>query len=587
MKRNDKYEKICEVIPNDTLLKVEQLVTQNGGKRQNERFNNYLNICGRIYSHSLEKSFTGHVPTTFTKGYWRKVIGGKYLTYINELNEADVIQIIKYSTGYKYRLKGEDLISDNQLCDYRYRNRRSVNFIKEQQLSSIKKHLGTRVINSLNRVDFDFESFRNDTLITSNNHKIDLDQLPDTMKVKAEVHYPNDVRSHYYLIKTLKQAQKAHCLQSYRHKDKIILCNAENFEDDRRWYLMEHAELISMKVGKGSYNLSRDYDKTNRVFHNMVSLASVALPYVKIDEQPIVGLDIKTSQFALLANIFYHFHESGNSIADRFSSKGATFIKDLYKYYREECKNHDRDSISHFFNDVIEGDFYTSVRNKLNLNDRAYAKLVCFNILFSKDTHTNDFKIQLINSYPLIFNTTELYKNKKGYENLSINLQALEAEIVIDKMFTTVSSKKIPAFTRHDSLIVRSDHVDRTERIMKQIADNYQFKFKIMRENYDINHQTNKTQNQDIESDERVEEVIRTASNNNFDLNQYTNEELEELISIVDNYSSELNAINGVDSEDIIEQLKLNIEYYIEIGDDVNNQLNNIIEYFNEHVDIV
>jgi hypothetical protein len=259
---------------------------------------------------------------------------------------------------------------------------------------------------------------------------------------------------------------------------------------------MAHARMIGLKLEKGSFNLSRDSDtvkdaRTNRIYHNLVSLSSKALPYVTINNNSITGLDIKTSQFALLANLFKHYAKTEDQIASTVKGPHRKrFVKSLYECYKEvsngiEEKNR---SVDMFYEDVLgeQADFYTKVQEELGLNDRGFAKLICFNILFSKDTNHNKFKTQIINMYPVIFRSTELFKQRYGYEKLSINLQALEAEIVIDRMFNAITKRKngVLAFTRHDSILVEEHNCAKAKAIMEEEASAIDFKFKIVEEHY-------------------------------------------------------------------------------------------------------
>lgn len=177
----------------------------------------------------------------------------------------------------------------------------------------------------------------------------------------------------------------------------------------------------------------------------------------------------------------------------------------MYRTFEQyNTSNQCKEEVQQFFVDVTEHDFYETIRQELNLNNRNQAKIFCFSIIFSKPDSTNEFKKIIRDKYPSIIDTLDDYKSnqmeknkdkkrnknkkKKGYEKLAINLQALESEIFIDGIFKELNNQGISCFTRHDGLIVGESDRDKALIIANEYYKTLGLTPKFKVENY---NQTN------------------------------------------------------------------------------------------------
>jgi hypothetical protein len=355
----------------------------------------------------------------------------------------------------------------------------------------IESKLGKRITKHLNKVTVNYnlykESFARGYLdINPDDFKIDLNSFPEDMNFKAEIHYPNSITIHNFKIKTLlKKISQLKCYAFY-DKDRFILTTEETFVQTKRRNLRYHSKLNLFKLSNGRYDISRS--KVNRrVSHVGVFLPSKALRFIEIDGSQVVGIDAKTSQFLLLANLFKSFLETDDQVAEKFTGTRKTFIKDLYSIFKEVNNNSD-DGVASFYTDVIDNDFYEVIRQELNLTTRKQAKIFSFSILFSKPRSKFEYNKKIKNKYPSIIETLDRYKEKGGttdsYKALSINLQALEAEIFIDHIFNELNRQKIYCFTRHDSVIVGINNKDLAYEIIENKFRQFGFIPKLETEYY-------------------------------------------------------------------------------------------------------
>jgi hypothetical protein len=488
MKQVPRIVRKCEYIPNTYYDKIIELVKSSGGKPK-VRHDNYLAIVSTIYFKCINEQGYAHVPHPIAKNYWLKTVGGRYKEYINELLEVKLIDRVKKGGRWNYHISFNMVLKLNKLIRVDYKTDKITSTIEERGISTyevdrIENRLGRRILKHLGHVSVDYEAFevalRNGRLnVDPKKFEIDISEFPPNMDFDGEVHYLNDVRHHNYRVKTLLKKAKELNHSIFHDKDRIKIMNPEVFAMTKTNGFTNHAKLNLNKTKDGNFELSRDEAKTRRVFHTCVFLPSKTLPFIRIDNEPVVGIDAKTSQFLLLANLFNSFEESGDQLSKNFIGMRRSFVKELYQVY--QSINVSSSDVQKFFNDVVHDDFYEVVRKELKLSQRSQAKIFCFSIIFSKPDSNNAFKEQIRNRYPTIIDTLDGYKRqrmdklrkekgkklsaKNGYQMLSINLQALESEIFIEGIFHQLHKEKIYCFTRHDSVVVGQNNQDKAYKI--------------------------------------------------------------------------------------------------------------------------
>lgn len=493
MKQNPDKVRICEYIPDNIAQKINEIAGNSGGKPK-VRHDNYLAIVGTIYFKCLSENNYAFIAYPIASNYWKKVVGDEYAEYVNNLLEAGIIKREKKKRRWRYSIEFNFMLQFHEVIrvDYRTKKIKSFHAIKGcsgYHIERIENRLGGRVLKHLKKINVDYEAFklalRGGLLSVDPDHfKLDISEFPMDMDFDAEVHYNNSIYHHSYSVKTL--LEKARELQHsiFHDKDRIRVMSEDNFRNVKTRNFINHSKLNLLKTIDGNYELSRDEEKTRRIFHTGVFLPSKALAFLQIDQQPIVGIDAKTSQFLLLANLFHAFVNDVDSIGSKFSGRRKTFIYDLYSVFKQQETN--PDDIHQFYNDVVTQDFYEVVRDYLGLSQRSQAKIFCFTIIFSRPDNSNPFKEKLRERYPSIINTLDEYKHKQitrmkkekgkanveegdGFQRLPINLQAMESEIFIEHLFQRLHKENIWCFTRHDSVVVSKQHQDKTLAIAKNV----------------------------------------------------------------------------------------------------------------------
>lgn len=556
------------------------------------RFKNYAIVVGTVYYQCMSIAGGIHNMHPISANYWKSILGKRYRDYINELLAEELIEESNYKNRNYYRIHAnvtfqfseQSRTVEDVPVDY---NARPIN---NDEFTHISDRLANRIRKALSKITIDQSALNKDKrrgLVgrTLDEYRLDLDGFDDNMHMKGEVNYHHDVGKHYYLVKTLKKKKEELACDSFFVKDRVVLDNPLSFENKRKYAFFDHLNFALAKIDSGVFNIIRDADKTHRIFHPFVSLPSAILPYIKIEGSSIIGIDAKTSQFALTANLFNHFIETGDSISKKFRNKKVKkFIKDLFECYKKVSFNNERRSKIHvndFSEDVLQKDFYEQLAELLGLT-RDQAKIFCFSILFSKPTNTNEFKRKIEAKYPAVIQTLDLYKKEHKYQNLSINLQALESELFIDKIFNELYEKGILCFTRHDSVILKKEDAAKAKGIMYDIFASYGFQMQLKDELYKRKSSVRIEESLEEESeffeeiDEELMEVIERYQENEFSLN-YDDycllvEEGEKYLSKEDyNYLSER----------VIEYYKNQLQLDVKCLQIFNNIISNIYDQYN------
>jgi hypothetical protein len=494
MKQSISKQRKSEYIPDVLATEIEKLSTNTSGY-SNVRYDNFLKIVGTIYYKCIRENDHAFIPYPLAKKYWVELIGGRYKEYLDELIKADIVVSTKTGRRLKYNIDFNLILQPTEIIRVEYR---TVQFqqseddqgISHYEIDRIENRLGKQIIKHLNRISVDYDAF--ETHIKNGSHTIDPDDFlidisnfSEDMDFRGVIHYPNDIQSHYYKIKKLVQKSSELGYPTFYDKDRIRIIDNNSFRQNKTHSFLIHSKLNLKKLIDGQYELSRDSDKTRRVFHVLVFLPSKTLQFIKIDGQPVVGIDAKTSQFLLLANLFKSFVQQGDSIANNFTGRRKTFIKNLHNIFKNNQELNKND-VELFFHDVVENDFYEVVRKELNLSQRNQAKIFCFSIIFSKPASKNEFKQTIRSRYPAIIGTLDAFKREYGYKELSINLQALEAEIFIEGIFNKLHKKGITCFTRHDSVVVGDKNVSKALKLAEEHFIQLGFSPKFKTENYEI-----------------------------------------------------------------------------------------------------
>jgi len=198
---------------------------------------------------------------------------------------------------------------------------------------------------------------------------------------------------------------------------------------------IERIKNDDINAGRNSVNRRLD---TN--FTNMKSeLYNVIMKHNKM-----VTIDLCNSQFTILANYLYNEKD---------------FRSESFLSFRELC---------------VTGKLYDVTAEELNIT-RDEAKTLYFRILFDKVGSNISYKDKLRERFPEVVNYTDRFKKSRGYKKFSVFLQNKESFMFIDNLHSTMKSEFDVCFTKHDSLTVREENMDRALEIMKDYFKEVKF----------------------------------------------------------------------------------------------------------------
>jgi hypothetical protein len=175
-----------------------------------------------------------------------------------------------------------------------------------------------------------------------------------------------------------------------------------------------------------------DDEKTGRVFHNVANCPREMRPYLRLDGREMVEIDISNSQPMLLACLY----------SDAHSAEA--------KRYRET---------------VESGKFYEVLQAYTGYS-REEAKKEFLRFAFFRAERVT----RLGEAFKSLFPELRAIMDEIKYGNhrkLSILLQKLEADLVINSVVPICEQKGIPVLTIHDSLMVFPEHTVAVEAMLK------------------------------------------------------------------------------------------------------------------------
>lgn len=233
-------------------------------------------------------------------------------------------------------------------------------------------------------------------------------------------------------------------------------------QDESKFYISDEHDFILSKKSSMLITYSDSINKmfnkkfygkrnstNNRMDTNLTNMAKV-LTNEMCTENNLTQFDLCNAQFCILAK---------------------ELEKELYtedfKIFKEQAYN---------------GTLYEYIMEKLKLDDRADAKKMMFELMFSKETLKSELKDKLKEIFPSVVDKVDEYKKLNGYNTFSIMLQKKESEIFIDGLWKELKKKKIFCTPKHDCLIVKKKDADRVEEIIKDYFKKIKFKGKIVRE---------------------------------------------------------------------------------------------------------
>lgn len=210
-----------------------------------------------------------------------------------------------------------------------------------------------------------------------------------------------------------------------------------------------------------------------RFNHLFTNLDNFCIDFFYMDNEPIVSYDLKCSQPTILANLLI-----GNPIFKEsiLNSKYGNLIEMLCKNDAVFFKGEDNGWLDRF----LDCDIYKTVASE-NM-DRTKAKKKMMVLLFTEPKATSILKKPLIRHFPEFGNGLQSVKEKfhQSYgtskSTLPTFLQMVEAHIFIEIIYQEVAKARIPAITKHDSILCPASRLPEIESIVKECFERIGFR---------------------------------------------------------------------------------------------------------------
>ena len=193
-----------------------------------------------------------------------------------------------------------------------------------------------------------------------------------------------------------------------------------------------------------------------RVHNNITNLPSAFRPFLRFNNEKLVEIDISNSQ-PLLFNVLI------SRYIWRYTSHGGTSFPyvppstEIYKYKKL----------------TEEGKFYEYVMDELGIQEeRSKFKIRLFSkVFFSKEEENEERKI-FRRLFPDVSEIISYYK-RVNYRYLAIELQKVEAEIMIHSVVPRLAEKKLFLLTIHDSILTTPDNVQVVKAVILDEFNKY------------------------------------------------------------------------------------------------------------------
>ncbi|MEX1011065.1 MAG: hypothetical protein WDZ29_03305 [Balneolaceae bacterium] len=202
------------------------------------------------------------------------------------------------------------------------------------------------------------------------------------------------------------------------------------------------------------------YSQTERRLHtNVTNLASELLPYIHIDGNSFVEIDIRNSQPFFVISLFNPTPEIEQLIDDYLGEGLTSYIRSLEAIEREDVQK--------YISLVTSGKFYEYMaevfrENGIPVTDRKEVKVEIFRTCFFGSRNTYKFKDGEYDSarvfkktFPTIFRL--FYRIKEQDTNrLAVLLQRIESYTMLERVVSRFEAELpgLPILTRHDSLLI-------------------------------------------------------------------------------------------------------------------------------------
>ncbi len=275
-------------------------------------------------------------------------------------------------------------------------------------------------------LDDEVQIYQSTDYVFNKNYRAHIENRRKSIK---EVNSPIPVQIRQKLVSDLESVSISNYIEAIQTIEKTI-------KDNRRKYLKNLIMITKLRDG----DIFWKFDDFGRFHSNLTSLMkSIRDKQLLIDGEPILSLDIKTSQPFFLSQIF-----------------------------KSEWLVNGNPEIQKFIRLVETGDLYDHFiqRYPEMFTDRKSVKPMVFKCLFDEHRYDHLYKELFCNEFPTVYEFIENYHVNYG-QPLWKTLQRMESELIYSKIYQSIINEinGIKLFTVHDSIHYPEKCHDRVKKI--------------------------------------------------------------------------------------------------------------------------
>lgn len=526
-KHRKQYSK-SEYLPVKLIKKLQEDIFSNSGYEYRTK-NNFLQCVAIIHYHQVTKGIGLNDYAPLGRNYWRTVFGSNYHeSVLAPLIEHKIVESLDFGfrtipdttiqttkgkpkglVGIRYRIN-PDLMHD-PYENLQYVEKGKVLTATERMLlgkqdfiatgiADMNYHVSIDPVKACTWIENNAENICNDFL-----RKDYVQSLPDKLLIEYREYLDRgSFNSRYLTVEAARNVAKDKGKELFFFKDTFYIADINEFITQRVPALVYHYRNQVSLIYSQPIEEKRN-PVTLRLYSNLVNFPSKILQFISINNSTVVQLDLRTSQFLIFANLLnLYVNNGGEYLLSLFKQeRNRMYLKRLIRILNQHEKQlpnvavdiHDINSgkyssadVTKFIRDVFFHDFYAVVQQELGLKDRMLAKRVLFKLLFKKTNRPDALLNKLSQRYPVVmsiiaaFKMQDVKKDDADHEdnhesNFSVFLQCIEGEIFVDNILEELRTDGVPCFTRHDSIVVASDHEEKAEEIAKGVFSRFGFKY--------------------------------------------------------------------------------------------------------------
>lgn len=324
-----------------------------------------------------------------------------------------------------------------------------VSFLQKQRndMSAQERRLTEDFTSTMNKLDIDFGALRIEAMNRVNSISIlDFDVNPELNEDKNLVYFLGDNKPCIYNKKQIEDKMRNQGVSVISHKNKLYLSREIDFVTYRKQKCMSSYMSTIERLSNSAYYARRN--KTNRRLDTNITNCPGFITKAIIQQNNLVERDLMNSQMAGLAHKLEEADVAGEDVVK-------------------------------FIDSAYNGTVYELIQDKLGLDTRKKAKIVAFEILFSKTENNSKNILEFTKFFPNIIKYVKNIKETTNYKDFSISLQNLESKIFIDNILPIAQKELSFVLTKHDSFIVRAEEVEKLDVIIERVFKELNFKGKI------------------------------------------------------------------------------------------------------------